>query len=754
MSGSTSGPHFVRRRVGFFVKSPFAESLMDFFRRIGFVLTVGGMLLQSPLAAQSLIKIEGTVIDAESGRPLPGANVVLVGTAYGAAADEAGRFAFEDLFNGFYRLQVGFMGYEPLEVSVNVSGDQPVRLLLRMRPRVIEMPELQAIGEREAVTEVLVLTRADIRRSQAATLGELLASVGLTVSRTGSAGARETISIRGSNANQVLVTLDGVRLNDELSGEADLSQVPLNLINRVEIQRGGGALFGSGAVGGVIRLTTLRNAEARMQANLRGGSFNFRSGEASWSRRSGDFELAAAAQAIASRGNFDYRYQLDDRQTVRAERINSDFASANLFLQSGCEALGGTWLLKAHHFLSDRGQPGSVFYPTPYARSEVRRSMAAASFSRRFGAGDLVLQVSAADNRTNNSNRMPSELTHPFGPVPPFDFENRLQTVRLQGELHQPAERRRIVIEAQQVSFSDRNLSSSAAPIGRAKEHSAAASVILPLSRTVGRFTLSCDPSLRYDAALLEGKRGQRREQNWSPQLQLYATVGRENRLWLKGSTGRAFRLPTFADLFYQDFRVQGQADLLPEKSRYVEAALGTQLRCFGNWRGEVRRFRNCIDDMIVWRLGSFEFFRPYNTDAELNGYEAELSFARNVFTADLFYSFIESRNKNRNQTLFNKLLPYRPRESLRFSISFTGERLQSALQYRYAGRRYVNEANTKSLPPYGIIDWTLSRRFPLRRLELQLNAAVFNLLGRRYELVRDMPLPGRELRLGLTVSF
>ncbi|MDZ7371284.1 MAG: TonB-dependent receptor [candidate division KSB1 bacterium] len=756
MSLENQTPQSVVRRLGLFFIAPVAAFVRSTLLPLSAVFLLVVSLLPAAGSAQSIVKIEGIVVDAETGEPLSGANVQIVGTALGSAADGYGRFFFENLFSGSYRMRVTFMGYAPAEAEATVSKDMPALLVIKLKRQVLELPELRVEGERDStsISGTVVLTRADISRSQAATLGELLSrAAGLEVRRSGGTGARETVSIRGSNANQVLVLLDGLKLNDELTGEADLSQVPLNLIERVEVIRSG-AGYGAGAVGGVIRLTTLQRPEARLQFDLQTGSFGFRRAEPLMSGSWKGIELTAAGQMMDSRGNFDYRYRLDDRQLVEAERINADFSSANLFGQITGRRNDGSLSLKGHRFVSERGQPGSVFSPTPYARSQSERSAAVLHGSGKVMAATVSVQISAMQNRTISRNEMPNNAALPFGPVPQFAFENKLQTLQAQLEAEwRGKERQRLGAQMSHTAFTDRNLRKLSAPIGRTTAQSLCIYAAPRWSRNLEAVTLQLDPSLRYEAAHMQHRNGERIERRWIPQISGSLIWGTSQRLRLHGAVGRDFRMPTFADLFYQDFRVQGQADLLPEKSRFAELAAGIDFRFAGNLSLELRRYRNRIDDMIVWRLGSFEFFRPFNTDAELSGWESRLSFSAAVLQVNLFYTLQQPLNKNRNITLYNRLLPYRAKEMLRADFAFNFGLWQFGLQVRGAGKRYINEANTKSLPPYCTADLTLRFKPNVKWLKTEVSLGAFNVLNARYELVRDMPLPGREIRAGLVLN-
>jgi len=197
---------------------------------------------------QSAVKIRGIVVDAASGEPLPGANVQASGTAFGAATGANGRFEIESLLNGEYILRISFIGYEAQEKRVLVRDDEPAFVLARLQPTVIRLRGVEVAGERQQhgnADGAVLLTRENIERAQVDNLGELLKSVGgLQVVDD---GGKKTIQIRGARANQTLVLLDGVKLNDPITGEVDLSQTPLHNVESVEIIKGGAAEYGDGA---------------------------------------------------------------------------------------------------------------------------------------------------------------------------------------------------------------------------------------------------------------------------------------------------------------------------------------------------------------------------------------------------------------------------------------------------------------------------------------------------------------------------
>lgn len=107
-----------------------------------------------------------------------------------------------------------------------------------------------------------VITRADIESSIATDLSTLLRQEsGVEIAQTGGLGAQSAIRIRGSEADHVLLLIDGVRVNSVSSGTTSIDQILLDGIDRIEIVRGNvSSVYGSEAIGGVVQIFTRRGA--------------------------------------------------------------------------------------------------------------------------------------------------------------------------------------------------------------------------------------------------------------------------------------------------------------------------------------------------------------------------------------------------------------------------------------------------------------------------------------------------------------
>ncbi|HVP19750.1 MAG TPA: TonB-dependent receptor [Spirochaetia bacterium] len=156
--------------------------------------------------------------------------------------------------------------------------------LLSARVWAEDLPELQetVVTATRAPTDLLqspsfvtVITQKDIEASGAADLsGVLSQQSGVVVNDYGPQGQGKTVSIRGSTSSQVLVMVDGIRLNSSFDGYVDLSRIPVDSIDHIEIVRGSaGSLWGTGAVGGVINIITKKPDRPQLSLSVTNGSY-------------------------------------------------------------------------------------------------------------------------------------------------------------------------------------------------------------------------------------------------------------------------------------------------------------------------------------------------------------------------------------------------------------------------------------------------------------------------------------------------
>ena len=145
----------------------------------------------------------------------------------------------------------------------------------RVEPVVITATKVET-SVRELGASVTVVNGSDFQTYHYSTVDEALRNVpGLEITRSGSLGKQSVVSIRGANPNQVQVLVDGVRVKSPTSGQADLSDLSPDLIERIEVIRGAqSTLYGADAIGGVINIITKKGqGPPSGTVRLEGGTF-------------------------------------------------------------------------------------------------------------------------------------------------------------------------------------------------------------------------------------------------------------------------------------------------------------------------------------------------------------------------------------------------------------------------------------------------------------------------------------------------
>ncbi len=205
-------------------------------------------------------EVEGVVRDAETGAPLAGVLVSVVGARPAATTHGDGSFHLSGLEAGTHTLRVERLGYgtETLQVSTSADGALVVIELTASPLDVGGLVVTGALSERtaaEALRPVNVLRGQDLQRRLQGTVAATLASEpGVAVTSMGPATARPVI--RGLSGDRVLMLEDGVRSGDMSSSSSDhASALDAGSARRIEVVRGPAAiLYGSNALGGVVNV--------------------------------------------------------------------------------------------------------------------------------------------------------------------------------------------------------------------------------------------------------------------------------------------------------------------------------------------------------------------------------------------------------------------------------------------------------------------------------------------------------------------
>ncbi len=294
------------------------------------------LLLAIPFMAmaQNTYTITGKVVDKSNGDPLPGANIVLVGTTFGNASRTDGTFKITDVPGGTYKVRVSYVGYTAQTVNVNLNHN--------VNLGTVELPEYEFSKQiivsakraefRKTPVAFSTVSSQDIQEVGAANQDLSMATADIpNVYATSSSGGvgDSRVSVRGFSDNNVGILINGVPVNDMESGHmywsdwSGLAQVA----NNIQVTMGlGSNPLSTEAVGGTINITT-----SSLKAQ-KGGHVTLGVGD--YGRQELGVEYSTGLQDAGNGGKFGVT-ALVDRYNTSAYFNHSQAQGFTFFLTTG-----------------------------------------------------------------------------------------------------------------------------------------------------------------------------------------------------------------------------------------------------------------------------------------------------------------------------------------------------------------------------------------------------------------------------------
>jgi len=227
--------------------------------------------LRGVLAVMALcaVPLQSGVADTVTGRvtsngeAVPYANIMVKGTALGTAADGNGRFTLTRIPAGTRIIDVRAMGYRGMQKSVSVPQTGTVEISFNLAEESLRGNEIVVTGSRDAVprrespvvvSQVTAKELTEITQSSVISEGLNLAT-GLRIENDCQNCGFNQLRMNGLEGPYSQILIDGRAVFSAVAGVYGLEMIPSNMIDRIEVVRGGGsALYGSNAIGGTVNL--------------------------------------------------------------------------------------------------------------------------------------------------------------------------------------------------------------------------------------------------------------------------------------------------------------------------------------------------------------------------------------------------------------------------------------------------------------------------------------------------------------------
>ncbi len=591
-----------------------------------------------------------------------------------------------------------------ISLPVAAYADSPMELLI-FTPTRMSQPLDQTIAD------TTVLDEQDIRNSGAPDVPSLLRSLpGVEVVQSGGLGSVSSTFMRGTNSDQVLVLLDGVRINSATAGTTALEHIMLDNVERIEVVRGNvSSLYGSEAIGGVIQIFTKRGQGApAVNASAGIGSHGTQRLTAGYSGEINDTSFSVNAGKVRTDGVSALNPQLAPNANPNNNGYDNDTVDAQV-----------KHALNADHSLS-----ASVFS----TRGDI-------SFDNAFGLPtDLNNMIENIEKLSLASDDQLGGMWHSTvrlakGVDDSHTYLNGVQQSRIQTENNQLTWQNNLKIADNQ------HLNLAAEHLGQAVTSTilyaqTSRSVNSLLGGYVGAFGVQrVQVNLRQDR---------------------YSDFGTANTgllgyglsladSWRATATvSNAFKAPTFNDMYGPPIW-GSNPNLKPEQANNRE--IGLRYASKGQ-HVDLVYFDNRIHDLVIY---PGPLYIAQNIDrAQIDG--QELSYAGEFGSTHLKAN---ATFQNPRDSLSGQVLMRRAKEYANVMVSHDWGAWQMSAEARYSGVRedYDLDGNPVTLPSYQLLNLTARYRIDKN---FEVSARLDNLFDRDYSDAYGYNPLGRTLFVGL----
>lgn len=588
----------------------------------------------------------------------------------------------------------------------SLSIDQLAAAPLALHQQVVTATRTAQTAE-QSLASVTVFDRERIEQTQATSLPDLLKRVpGVSFTNNGGPGKATSLFMRGTESDHVLVLVDGIKIGSVTGGGAALQDLPLELIERIEVVRGPrSSLYGSEAIGGVIQIFTRRGQAQGIKPYLSAGygTHDSYSGSAGLSGGDGQswYSLGVSGSDtdgidVKSPGTSGYERDDDGYRNLAAT------LSAGHRFDNGLELDANVLRADSHNDYDSVNSKRTKGYGANADNESLVFGTRA-----RFSPLEPWLVTLQAGRSEDNSDAYQDGAFY-------SRFDSRRDSYSWQNDI--------VVATGHTLT------------LGVDHQHDEVQS------------TAEYDEDTRDNDGYFAQYLGQEGRHDWQLSLRRddneqfgqhdtgnlgygYAFTD-----WLRGtiSYGTAFKAPTFNELYYPDY---GNPELDAETSRSLEVGLAGQ-HDWGHWA--VNAYRTQIDDLIAYDAS---ISGPSNVqEARIRGVELVVGSQWLGWDWNANYSVLEPENRSSGSNRGNELAR-RAKQLFNLDVERRFGEFSVGTSLHAEGQRYDDLANTRELSGYATLDLRGEYRISP---EWRLQARIANLLDADYETAEGYNQPGQ----------
>lgn len=580
------------------------------------------------------------------------------------------------------------------------ENEQPISGVT-VQGRFLELP-LKKVNE-----NITVISKEEIQNSPSKSVEELLAQItGFDVRRRGGNGVQADISLRGSTFEQVLILVNGVRMNDSQTGHNSMS-IPFDLasVEKIEVVKGPAARrFGQNAYAGVVNIITKPSAEDNVIISGSGGDF-------------GTYSLGAAANFGGEKFS---NYVQANTSSSEGYRYNTDYKINNIFYQSQYQLENGKINFQAG--IQEKKFGANGFYSSPNAKDQYEETQASVV---SFGLQKKFERV----NFNTNIFWRRGQDEYLFVRNKPEIYRNmhigNNVGADINGSYLSSFGTTGLGVELRKEFLASNNLGHRERFVTQ---------VFLEHNFSFFQNKLNVSPGISWANYDQEGD-------FFYPGLDIGFDFNEHHKFY--GNLAKVNRIPTFTDLYYVSKTEAGNPDLLPENA--VSAELGYRFQR-NSLLAKVSGFLRNSDNAIDWTKENLnDIWRAENIGSiQTKGFEVEIGQSFNSFlkSYSIGYTFLESKSEQPENSISRYALENLKHQFVAKVENKFLKNFRNQLIYRYNER--------VSTGSYQLLDAKLSYDFK----NLDLYVLINNITNSNYTETFGVPMPKRWFHVGFTYKI
>jgi vitamin B12 transporter len=592
------------------------------------------------------------------------------------------------------------------------------------------------------------LNKSELDKLGAIQLSDALKYIpGAFIKNFGGMGGFKTLSLRGTTAQQTVIMLDGMRINSSQNGITDLSIIPMDLINALEVVRGGNsAMFGANAIGGIVNLIS-RNYDTSGFFN---GKFTYGSYEDLTGGIQGriitlDAVIDAYIDYNKSKGDYPF-YAVEYGETKTLHRDNADFENEVFSLGLNSKPGSLNFSLRAIGRFSDRGSPGAVIQnnvENAYARLNEKELFTTSSLTWLKSENDYF-SVNALFRINDYHYNDPLAIGYDRNGIDEI-FTGRDVLVNLKYSYNKEKFNSDLCVEG---DFSDLRGNMLQPGVGNYK--------------TRGTISLSgwAKHALNiFDESDFSYQLGLRLEDLSDAGSALSPVIGvlydlRPESIKIKLNYAYNFRAPSFNEMYYLNY---GTANLKPERSHSFN--LGISYEPFPNTSIETEGFIISTTNQIISVPKSpLQWSAQNYGKVKTTGFELRIlsSLLHKLINIQLSYTLQNAKDDSPGSVTYQLQIPYVPQELISYEVDFQYIGFTFGTDAFYSSYYYYlpDNADNFVMPSYNTVNIFVSKDVKFFKSNIDFRIDFNNVFNEQYCVVKNYPMPGRLIRGGFSIKF